>query len=91
MKREAKSVEEAISVLGITTASDLELDNAIDFILKENLPTIYEKGFGSIGTLMGKCMAKLRGKADGKKINSILKAKLELLLESHIAKTDSDI
>ncbi len=91
MKREAKSVEEAISVLGITTASDLELDNAIDFILKENLPTIYEKGFGSTGTLMGKCMAKLRGKADGKKINSILKAKLELILESHIAKTDRGI
>ena len=88
MKSEAKSVEEAISVLGISTASDLELDNAIDFILKENLPTIYEKGFASIGTLMGKCMAKLRGKADGKKINSILKAKLEIILESHIAKTD---
>jgi glutamyl-tRNA(Gln) amidotransferase subunit E len=87
MKSEANTVEEAITQLGITSATDLELDTTIDLIVKENLPTIYEKGFGSIGTLMGKCMAKLRGKADGQKINSILKAKLGLFLESNSTRT----
>jgi glutamyl-tRNA(Gln) amidotransferase subunit E len=88
MKKEAKTVEEAISLLGIAAASDLELNNTIDLILNENLPTIYEKRFESIGTLMGKSMAKLRGKADGQKINSILMAKLKTLLESNVTKTD---
>ena len=89
MKKETKKVEEAILLLGITAASDVELNNTIDLVLKENLSTIYEKRFESIGTLMGKSMAKLRGKADGQKINSILKAKLEAFLESNVTKTDS--
>jgi Glu-tRNA(Gln) amidotransferase subunit E-like FAD-binding protein len=33
--------------------------------------------------LMGRCMSVLRGRADGEKINSILKQKLEHLLSSN--------
>ena len=89
MKKEAKTVGEAIAQLGITAVSDLEIDKTLDRVLDENLPMISEKGFESIGTLMGKSMGKFRGKVDGQKINSILKAKLEALLQSNITKKDS--
>jgi glutamyl-tRNA(Gln) amidotransferase subunit E len=54
----------------------------VDKILLENIPLIDSKGMASLGMLMGRCMSVLRGKADGKKINSLLNQKLEQLLRS---------
>jgi glutamyl-tRNA(Gln) amidotransferase subunit E len=35
---------------------------------------------GALSTLMGKCMKELRGKADGQKINAVLKEKMQKLV-----------
>ena len=43
--------------------------------------TIKEKQMNSLGLLMGRSMAILRGKADGQKINEVLKKKLQELLK----------
>lgn len=43
--------------------------------------TIKQKQMNSLGLLMGRSMAILRGKADGQKINEILKKKLQELLK----------
>ncbi len=41
---------------------------------------VKEKGLKAYGFLMGRCMAKLRGKADGKLVNDILRKKLEEII-----------
>lgn len=82
MKKEASTVEEAKSILGITSMSDHELDTAIEEILKENMSLISEKQLDAVGILMGKSMMLLRGKADGHKINSMLRKKIEYLLKN---------
>ncbi|MFZ0220211.1 MAG: hypothetical protein WAM42_00790, partial [Candidatus Nitrosopolaris sp.] len=66
--------------LGITLISDQELDTTIEKIIKENRAIIIEKQLGAVGILMGKSMILLRGRADGHKINSMLKKKLEYFL-----------
>jgi glutamyl-tRNA(Gln) amidotransferase subunit E len=76
MKKEAETVEEAKNALGITLISDQELDATIEKILKENRAIINEKQLEAVGILMGKSMILLRGRADGQKINSMLKKKL---------------
>ena len=86
MKKESKTVEEAISALGIISMSEQELQTEIDKILEENMLIIKSKGMASLGTLMGRCMSIFRGKIDGKKVNSILKQKLEDLLMSTTTK-----
>ena len=82
MKKEAKTVDEAITALGISPISDQELYRAIDKILEENMSVIKVKGMESLNMLMGRSMAIFRGKVDGQKINSILKKKLKSLLMS---------
>jgi glutamyl-tRNA(Gln) amidotransferase subunit E len=70
-------INEAIQSLGFKQVSDAELDAIIDKIIAENMSTVKSKGMGSLGALMGRSMSVLRGKVDGKKVNSILKNKLE--------------
>ncbi|MGI0037771.1 MAG: Glu-tRNA(Gln) amidotransferase subunit GatE [Nitrososphaera sp.] len=80
MKKEAGTVEEAINVAGATSISDEELGRVLDTIIEENMAVIKEKREAAINVLMGRAMATLRGKADGQKINAILKEKLAKLV-----------
>ena len=80
LRKEAKTVDEAITALGITSMTDQELNIAIDRILEQNKSIIREKGTGSIGMLMGRIMATLRGKVDGQKINSTLRKRLDNMI-----------
>jgi glutamyl-tRNA(Gln) amidotransferase subunit E len=80
LRKEAKTVDEAITALGITSMTDQELNIAIDRILEQNKSIIREKGTGSIGMLMGRIMATLRGKVDGQKINSTLRERLDNMI-----------
>lgn len=82
MKKESKTIDEAIAALGIKPINEQELEGTIDKILEQNISIIRSKGIASLGMLMGRCMSVLRGKANGEKINSILKQKLEQLLTS---------
>jgi glutamyl-tRNA(Gln) amidotransferase subunit E len=83
MKKESKTIDEAVAALGIMPLNEQEFQRIIDKILEENMSIVKSKGIASLGTLMGRCMSVLRGKIDGEKINSVLKQKLEQLLASN--------
>ncbi|WP_415281907.1 Glu-tRNA(Gln) amidotransferase subunit GatE [Candidatus Nitrososphaera sp. FF02] len=76
MKGDAKTVDEAIKAAGISSISDEELSVGLDRIINENMAIVKEKGMATLSTLMGRAMAEYRGKADGQKINALLKEKL---------------
>jgi glutamyl-tRNA(Gln) amidotransferase subunit E len=80
MKRDCMSVEEAINSLNLTKLDDTDLFSTLDKLFDDNLSVRREKGPNSMGVLMGKSMAVLRGKVDGSKINDYLKHKLETFL-----------
>jgi glutamyl-tRNA(Gln) amidotransferase subunit E len=81
MKEKGMSVDEALKATGATAMSDEELGRIIDGIIGENMSVVREKGAASVGMLMGRTMAVLRGKADGQKINAVLKEKLAKLVK----------
>ena len=83
MKKESKTVDEAIAALGIKPINEQELQGTIDHIFRTKYVNNQSKGIASLGMLMGRCMSVLRGRAGGEKINSILKQKLEQLLSSN--------
>lgn len=83
MKKEASSVESAINILGIKSISDEELDKILDKIIEDNMSVIKEKEFNSMSILMGKSMAILRGKVDGKKINDFIINKLKNIFQNN--------
>jgi glutamyl-tRNA(Gln) amidotransferase subunit E len=78
-RKEANTVDEAISISGMSSISDEELSAILDGIIKDNAKAVKEKGMGALSTLMGRSMSVLRGRADGQKINQFLKDKLEKL------------
>jgi glutamyl-tRNA(Gln) amidotransferase subunit E len=80
MKKQAGTVDEAIKAAGISSISDEELSAMIDKVISENMAAVKEKGAGSLGMLMGRVMAVARGKADGQKINAMLKEKMQKLV-----------
>jgi glutamyl-tRNA(Gln) amidotransferase subunit E len=82
IRKESRTIDQAIEGLGIKPISDQEMERTIDKVLEENMPVIKAKGIASLGMLMGRSMSLLRGKIDGQKINSTLKKKLEELLMS---------
>jgi glutamyl-tRNA(Gln) amidotransferase subunit E len=77
MKKEAKTVDEAVRAAGAASISDEELGKGLDEIIQENVAVVKEKGMNALSTLMGRAMSKYRGKADGQKINAMLKDKLQ--------------
>jgi glutamyl-tRNA(Gln) amidotransferase subunit E len=77
LRKDLDDVDEAVHFLGLEQVSDVEVEALIDKIVIDNMPLIKEKGSDALGTLMGKSMSILRGKADGKKVNSILRNKIE--------------
>jgi glutamyl-tRNA(Gln) amidotransferase subunit E len=91
MKGEAETVQQAIDTLGIAMLNTDQLDEIISKIVEDNLSVITEKQMGSLGMLMGRSMAILRGKVDGQKVNALLKTKLEEMLKvNQMSPADSD-
>jgi len=81
MKNEARTVDEAIQAAGVSTIDDEELGKGLDKIINDNIAVVKEKGMSALSTLMGRAMAEYRGKADGQKINAMVKDKLQKLLK----------
>ncbi len=73
----ASSVKEAIEVLGIKGISDDELIEIVKEVIKSNAEVVRERGMGAFGLIMGRVMAKVRGKADGAKVSKIVKEILQ--------------
>ena len=80
MKNEVKTVDEAIKAMGGSPIRDEELSKGLDRIIENNIAVVKEKGIGALGTLMGRAMAEFRGKADGQKINAMMKDKLQKMI-----------
>ena len=76
LKNESMDVDEIISSFGTESISEEYVDQTISKIIHENSTVIAQKGLGSVGLLMGRCMEVLRGKIDGEKVNKKLMAKL---------------
>ena len=77
---EAKIVNEAIEAAGVSSISDEELSKGLDRIISNNMAIIKEKGANALSTLMGRAMAEYRGKANGQKVNAMLKDKMSKMV-----------
>ena len=82
LKKECRTVNEAVEELGIKPMKEEELQMIVDKILQENISIINSKGMASAGLFMGRCMSIFRGRADGKIVNLLLNQKLEQLVKS---------
>jgi glutamyl-tRNA(Gln) amidotransferase subunit E len=73
---DTKTADEAAIELGFIMLSERELNAIVEEIVQSQFDLIKEKGVGAIGPLMGVVMKQVRGKADGKLVNEVLRAKV---------------
>jgi glutamyl-tRNA(Gln) amidotransferase subunit E len=78
---ETKIVNAAIETVGTSSISDEELSKGLDKIISNNMAIIKEKGTNALSTLMGRAMAEYRGKANGQKVNAMLKDKMSKMVK----------
>jgi glutamyl-tRNA(Gln) amidotransferase subunit E len=72
-----KGVEHAVKRMGLGGVSEDEVRQIIGAIVAEKHDFVKEKGDAAMSGLMGLAMQKLRGKADGKLINKVLREKIQ--------------
>ncbi|MFL6488230.1 MAG: Glu-tRNA(Gln) amidotransferase subunit GatE [Nitrososphaera sp.] len=75
-------VNSAIEAVGASSITDEELSVGLDKIINNNMTLIKEKGMNALSTLMGRAMAEYRGKANGQKVNSMLKGKMSKMVNN---------
>ncbi|MGC8555654.1 MAG: Glu-tRNA(Gln) amidotransferase subunit GatE [Conexivisphaera sp.] len=73
----APDVESALAALGLSSLSEEELSALIDEVLERNAQLVEERGERALGPLMGEVMSRARGRADGAKVNSLLRRRLQ--------------
>lgn len=78
-KNEEKTVQDAVSALGLKMLTAEELSPIIDRIIATNKQQIEKLGKGAFGMLMGAVMKEVRGKANPELVNKTLKQKLQYL------------
>ncbi len=78
--RETNIVNAAIGAVGASSISDEELSKGLDRIISNNMSIIKEKGANALSTLMGRAMAEYRGKANGQKVNAMLRDKMSKMV-----------
>ena len=74
-----KSAFQVAEEKGLTLLSPGEVEKIIDEIIQQNIDVIKTKGMGAMGMIMGRAMAKLRGKADGKLVSQLVRKKIQEL------------
>jgi glutamyl-tRNA(Gln) amidotransferase subunit E len=79
---EQVSISEVIQAVGVSSISDEELSKGLDRIISNNISIIKEKGANALSTLMGRAMAEFRGKANGQKVNAMLKDKITKMVNN---------
>ncbi|GAB6147961.1 Glu-tRNA(Gln) amidotransferase subunit GatE [Stetteria hydrogenophila] len=70
------TAREAAERLGLTRVTPEEAERIIEKIIEENMDKVRERGERAYGLLMGRAMAVLRGRIDGKTVSDIVKRKL---------------
>ncbi len=78
--KESNSPQKAAASLNLMMISEDDVERIIDELTSSNNEMITERGMGSIGPLMGMAMKKLKGKADGKLVNKLLKDKIQNII-----------
>jgi glutamyl-tRNA(Gln) amidotransferase subunit E len=76
-RNEGKSVQEAISSLGLKTVPEDELESMIEKVIADNRDLIHERGEASFSILLGIIMKNLRGRIDAARASKALKEKLK--------------
>ena len=71
------SPEEAAKNLNLLMLSEDDVEKIIAEIVSSNAKMVEERGMGAMGPLMGMAMKQLKGKADGKLVNKLLRDKLQ--------------
>ena len=74
------SPQQAAESLNLMMLSDDDVEKIINELVNSNIVIIEERGIGSMGSLMGMAMKKLKGKADGKLVNKLLKDKIQSII-----------
>lgn len=74
------SIDKAMEACGLVTADKNKIEEIARKIISERIDFVKQKGLESLGPLMGIMMKELRGKADGKTINEILKKEIEKVI-----------
>ena len=72
-----KSALQVAEEKGLTLLSEEEVEKIINEIIQQNTDAIRAKGMGAMGMIMGRAMAKLRGKADGRLVSSLVRKKIQ--------------
>jgi len=83
LNKEASNPDEAVALLGIEMVSFDKIYAIIDQVILENQQIVIQKRNASQGLLMGRCMAKLRGKVDGQTLDKALKERLNDFLKKN--------
>ncbi|MDV3104438.1 Glu-tRNA(Gln) amidotransferase subunit GatE [Thermococcus waiotapuensis] len=78
-KNPEKTAQMVAEEKGLTLLSEEEVEKIIDEVIQQNLEVIKAKGMDAMGMIMGRAMAKLRGRADGKLVNSLVRKKIQEL------------
>jgi len=76
-KGESKSVNEAVTRLGLGSLSEARLREIIESVIRNNLAMIETRGGAAFSPLMGEVMAHARGKVDGRLVSRLLKERLD--------------
>jgi len=77
MARSGRGSQEAAQALGLAGATRQVVERVIDEIVAGNRDLIAQRGDAAIAPLMGKAMERLRGRADGKLVNEMLRERLK--------------
>jgi len=75
-----KTAEEVASELGLKTPGKEDVESIIDRVVQSRKDFIRERGLRAVKPLMGEVMKQLRGKVDGRLVNSILKEKITAIM-----------
>ncbi|HIP56957.1 MAG TPA: Glu-tRNA(Gln) amidotransferase subunit GatE [Ignisphaera aggregans] len=80
--RRFKDAETMIKELGLTKASESEIRHVVREVIETYRSEISQRGERAFSFIMGKVMARLRGRADGRVVASIVKEMLNTILRS---------
>ncbi len=73
---------EAADNLGLGTAGEDAVREAVRAVVDRNESQVREEGMAAFSGLMGECMAELRGKAEGEVVSEVLRDEIQQRVES---------
>jgi glutamyl-tRNA(Gln) amidotransferase subunit E len=79
--KKGNSPQKAAKSLNLVMLSAEDVEKIIIEIVESNKAMVHDRGRGAMGPLMGMAMKKLKGKADGKLVNKLLKDKIQNIIK----------